>query len=63
MMWTLLHTVQFVVYIGLWQIDLPSKTKIIFSLLKRVVLGEFIDDLEIGMRIQKMLSIETNGDD
>ena len=47
-MWILINTVQFIVYMSLWQINFPQLLRIFFIELKRIVLAEFFDDLPIG---------------
>ena len=47
-MWVLMNTCQFIVYISLWQLNMPAIAKLFFYELKRVAFGEFIDDLMVG---------------
>ena len=42
----------------MWLIDLPSLLTIVLTYLKRVVLGEFMDDLEIGKNIMEFFGID-----
>lgn len=50
-MWTLIYALQFLVYIGLWQIAYENRLQFFFFELKRVALGEFMDDIGIEERI------------
>ena len=47
-MWILILTLQFFVYIAMWQVRYPSMIHFLLYELKRVTLGEFIDDLPVG---------------
>ena len=47
-MWILINALQFLVYISIWMITLPNELRISLNTVKSIVLGEFIDDLEIG---------------
>ena len=59
-MWILINSAQFLVFVGLWQISQPAIVRIFFKELKRVVMGEFIDDLDIAKHILEPLGLETN---
>ena len=56
-MWILFNSTQFLVYIGMWQINYSSSIKTLFKETKRVYLGEYLDDLEIGQRISTAFGI------
>ena len=47
-MWVLILTLQFFVFIALWQIKYPLKIKFIVAEFRRMALGEFIDDFDFG---------------
>ena len=47
-MWILINTVQFIVYMSLWQIGFEDLLRIFLKELKRIVLAEFFDDLAVG---------------
>ena len=47
-LWILLHIMQFLCYIGLWQINQPDLIRITLYELKRITLGEYFDDLKPG---------------
>ena len=47
-MWILICAIQFIVYIGTWAITYPEELRLILHESKRVVLGEFFDDLPVG---------------
>ena len=57
-MWTLIYAMQFLVYIGMWNINYPHHLKFFFAELKRIALGEFVDDLGIEPRILAWLEID-----
>ena len=59
-MWILINSAQFLVFVGLWQISQPAIVRIFFKELKRVMMGEFIDDLDIAKHILEPLGIKTN---
>ena len=61
-MWILINTSQFIVYIGMWQINFSDNLGVFFNEIKRVFLGEYIDDLAIGHKISNTLGFETNND-
>ena len=50
-MWALIYVMQFLVYIGMWQINYPKRLQFFFMELKRIALGEFVDDLGIEPRV------------
>ena len=41
-----------------WQVTLDATVRIVLWQLRRIVLGEFIDDLELGSKIAKKIGIE-----
>ena len=47
-MWILVNTSQFLAFISMWAIQLPSLSRFLLNELKRIYLGEFLDDLEIS---------------
>ena len=47
-MWPLINILQFYVYIGMWQVTYTMHCSVVFRELRRVALGEFMDDLEIS---------------
>ena len=62
-MWILILTIQFIVIIGaVWQIDYDLNVRIFFYEVKKIVYGEFIDDLEIGSKISNFFGITLEGD-
>ena len=57
-MWILINTLQFLVFIGaVWQIDYTRGTQLFLTELKKIVFGEFVDDLKIGEKISDALNI------
>ena len=50
-MWILINAVQILVFLGIWQILYPDFIKVVLSELRRVSWGEYLDDLEIGRRM------------
>ena len=59
-MWILVNALQFIVVISTWNINVPIRAMMFFNVLNRVVQGEFIDDLQIGIKIAEGFSIETD---
>ena len=57
-MWVLILTLQFYVYIGTWQIRYPWMLTFLLRELKRIALGEFVDDLELGNKVRLFFSFE-----
>ena len=47
-MWGLVNTMQFLVYISRWQVALSPRPRITLKELRRVILGEFFDDLDLS---------------
>ena len=60
-MWILINALQFIVVISTWNINIPIRVMMFFNVLNRVVQGEFIDDLQFGIKIAEGFSIETDG--
>ena len=58
-LWILFNTAQFLVYIGMWQINYSRPIKVLFHEIKRIFLGEYIEDLEIGQNFSNTLGIKT----
>ena len=56
-MLNLIYILQFFVFIAVWQIDFPNLTKAVLKELRRIALGEFFDDLEIGKRLSNFFGI------
>ena len=54
-MWILICAIQFIVYIGTWAITYPEELRLILHESKRVVYGEFFDDLPVGMYIKEQV--------
>ena len=52
-MWILINAVQILVFLGIWQILYPDFIKVVLSELRRVSWGEYLDDLEIGKRMNE----------
>ena len=57
-MWILVNALQFIVVISTWNVNVPIRAMMFFNVLNRVVQGEFIDDLQIGVKIAESFSIE-----
>jgi len=47
-MWTLVLTLQFLLFIAIWNINYPETTLLVLFELRKVALGEFIDDVPLG---------------
>ena len=59
-MWILILTLQFFVYIASWQIRYPGTVNFLLYELKRIALGEFMDDLSLGNEINDAFGIPPN---
>ena len=62
-MWILILTLQFFVYISLWQVRYPSTLHFIMYELKKIALGEFMDDIDLSGDMMSMIGIETEKKD
>ena len=58
-MWILFNTVQFLVFIGMWQINYSRSIQVLLFEIKRIFLGEYIEDLEVGQKMSNAFGIET----
>jgi len=56
-MWVLILTLQFFVYMATWQVRYPGKLHFILYELKRIALGEFMDDLPLGDKVNEYLGL------
>mmetsp|Transcript_28884 Transcript_28884/g.38508 ORF Transcript_28884/g.38508 Transcript_28884/m.38508 type:complete len:256 (+) Transcript_28884:67-834(+) len=61
-MWVLILTLQFFVYMATWQIRYPGKLHFILYELKRIALGEFMDDLDVGDKVNEIFGLPPNED-
>lgn len=61
-MWILINAAQFLVYIGMWQINYSTRIGVLVKEIKRIFLGEYLEDLEIGHKMSSVLGIESNSD-
>ena len=62
-MWILVNALQIVVFVGMWKINYSPLCKSTLEMLKTIILGEYLKDLDIGAKIQETLGIETQNDD
>ena len=58
-MWILINALQFIVFMSIWLINIPRRTRIVFDQQKRIVNGEFFDDLEISKKAMEKLGLAT----
>ena len=56
-MWILILTLQFFVYMYTWQVRYPDTLQFILYELKRVALGEFMDDLDFGATVMESMGM------
>ena len=61
-MWTLILTLQFFVYIASWNIRFPPITRFLLHELRKISLGEFLDDFEIGKHVLEPIGIVSQSD-
>ena len=57
--WILILILQFFVYISMWQIRLPKTASLLLFELRRIVLGEFMEDIELGDTISESIGLQT----
>ena len=57
-MWTVVYAMQFLVFIGMWQINYTNRLRFFLEELKRIALGEFFDDLGIEEKIIDLFGFE-----
>lgn len=60
-MWILILTLQFLVYMAIWQVNYSPLTQLVLYELRKIALGEYLDDLEIGKWLSEAFRI--NWDD
>ena len=58
--WLLVLLLQILVYMATWQVKYPPTARILLFELKRIVLGEFMDDIEFASRISETFGIQDN---
>ena len=56
--WVLILLLQFLVQMTTWQINYPPTTRILLFEVKRIVLGEFMDDLDLASRIYEAFGVQ-----
>lgn len=57
-MWVLILTLQYFVFIAVWNIRYPNITRFMLYELRKISLGEFFDDLELSKTIPEFFGIE-----
>ena len=57
-MWTMVYAMQFLVFIGMWQIGYTNRLRFFFEELKRIALGEFLDDLGLEERFFGFIGLD-----
>ena len=57
-MWVLILTLQFFVFIAVWNIRYPNITRLVLFELRKISLGEFVDDLQLSEKIPALLGID-----
>ena len=62
-MWILILTLQFFIYIGTWKIRYPNTLEFIIYELKRIALGEFMDDFDFANTINETIGLPINEND
>ena len=56
-MWILVNSTQYFVFIALWQVSYSKLIKVVNKEIRRVSLGEYLNDLEIGKNIADFLNL------
>ena len=56
-MWILVNSTQYFVFIALWQVSYSKLVKVVNKEIRRVSLGEYLSDLEIGKNIADFLNL------
>ena len=59
-LWHLINILQFFVYIALWQINYPRLTSVILMELRKIALGEFLEELQIGKNLAEFFGIPSD---
>ena len=59
-MWALICALQFMVFIGKWAIQYTDVIQVVLNEFRRIALGEFVDDLNIGKKFMELLQIESD---
>ena len=54
----MLNTCQFIIYIGMWQINYSDGLSIFFSTLRKIAFGEFLDDLKISQSLSNAFGFD-----
>lgn len=57
-MWILIHVLQFYVYMSMWMSQYPAETRFLLMELRKIALGEFMDDLEISNDFNDAMGFE-----
>ena len=57
-MWVLILTLQFFVFMSMWQVRYPHTLTFLLSELKRIALGEFMDDFDVMGIVMEWLGFE-----
>ena len=57
-MWVLLLILQFFVYMAVWQVRYPTRIYFIFYELRKVALGELMDDMNVGGSIMSFIGLD-----
>ena len=58
--WLLITDLQFYVYINDWNMLYPRDLQALMKELRRITLGEFVDDFEFGRKISESFGIKKN---
>ena len=61
-MWVLILTLQFFVFIAVWQIRYPDRIRFLLHEFRRIALGEFLDDIDFGKEIAQFIGLPTRED-
>lgn len=56
-MWILINVLQFFVFMSMWQINYPMLTYIILNELRRIALGELVDDLKAATKLEEKIGL------
>ena len=62
LMLVLIQILQFYAFIALWRVAYPKHTKIVFKELRRITLGEFLDDLQFGKNLSEFFGLSSEED-
>ena len=56
----MITSLQLFVYMNDWNVIYPKKLQALMKEFRRITLGEFVDDMEVGRQIQEFFGMKKN---